>query len=191
MNPTLQARAVFFSGPTGEFSDRWMWQGSCVRWEHWNGQAQSWWEVLAEHLGKAIVGIVSKAATHWMAWTTEVRCLIVLEARSPRARSQQDGSLLKLGGYLCYVSPSIWWFASNFWRSLAYGSCVAYLLCPLTLHSAPVGFCCCFAMSAFSMRLWYPWEPGPCFLTLHILGIWKTTTHMVGIAERSLLQFVS
>lgn len=68
-----------------------------------------------------------------------MRCFRVLEAGSPRARSQQDGFLLKLGGYLCCVSPSIWWFASNFWRSLAYGSCVAYLLCPLTLHSAPVG----------------------------------------------------
>ena len=167
-----------------------MWWGSWVRWEHWNGQAEGRWEVLAERLGKAIEGVVSRAAAHWVAWTTEVHCLRVLEAGSPRARSQQDGFLLKLGGYLCYVSPSIWWFASDFWRSLASGSCMAYLLRPLTLHLAPVGFCCHFATSAFSMRLWYPWEPGPRFLTLHILCVWKTTTHMVGIAERSLLQFV-
>ena len=49
---------------------------------------------------------------------------------------------------------------------------------------------CFFDMSAFFIRLWYPWEQGPRFLTLCIFCIWDTTWNMVGITEGSLIQLI-
>lgn len=49
---------------------------------------------------------------------------------------------------------------------------------------------CFFDMSALAIRLWYPWEQGPCFFTLCIFCIWNTTGNMIDIREGSLIQFI-
>ena len=137
--PTLQARAVFFSGPAREFSDSWMWQGSWVRWKHWNGQAKGQWKVLTESLG-------------WTSWKGGSRDIFLgLPPTGWRKQQKciasqfwrlevQDQGLGRMGSFwgcegksVLGFSPSFWWFAGNLWRASACRSCVAYPCVPWLL----------------------------------------------------------
>lgn len=128
-------------------------------------------------------------------WSAKIFWIALKASLTWTIRSMEFSS----GGERCHVSKE----TAHLTFLLHLGTLLIWLLttdssCPgcytvvheQTLTLTPIAFCCAFLMSAFSIRLWYPWEQGPHFFTLRIFCIWNTTWNMIDITESSLIQFI-